>query len=175
MDSKKNTEKVVKAALIAALYAVLTTFVAELGFKIIQFRVSEILTILPVFDASAIPGLTLGCVVSNVYGALRGLTPSYDVIIGSLATLISAILTRKFRNIEIFGLPLVSTLPPVIVNAIVIGLESTIEQNGFNFIWGIYFKNVSIIAISQFVICTIGGTLLTVLLKKTLYKNQKDE
>lgn len=175
MDSKKNTEKMVKAAAIAALYTVLTILVEPLGYKIVQFRISEILTILPVFDSSAIPGLTLGCVVSNIYGAFKGLTPGYDIIIGSLATLVCAVLTRKLKNIEIFGLPLVSTLPPVIINAIVIGLENTIEQNGFNFIWSIYFKNVGIIAISQFVICTIGGTLLAVLLKKTLYKNQKDE
>lgn len=173
MDSRRNTEKMVKAAAIAALYAALM-FIAP-SFAALQFRVSEILTILPIFDASAIPGLALGCVVGNIYGAFTNQTPGYDIIVGSLATLICAILTRKFRNIKIFGLPIVATLPPVIINAVVVGTELMINDCGFNLVWGVWIKNVCSIAVSQFVLCTIGGCLLAVLFEKTLYKNQIDE
>lgn len=173
MNSKKSTEKMVKASVIAALYAVLM-FIGP-SFEALQFRVSEILTILPAFDPSAIPGLTLGCVVGNIYGAFTNQTPGYDIIVGSFATFVSAILTRKLRHIKTFGLPLAATLPPVIINAIVVGTELMIRDCGFNWVKNIWLKNVYLLAFSQFVLCTVGGTLLAVLLEKTLYRNQNDE
>ena len=93
-----NTKFIVKSAIIAALYIILTYLANVIGLAngVIQIRLSEILTILPVFTSAAIPGLTVGCVLSNI---LTGCAP-LDVVFGSIATLIGAIGTYCLRNKE---------------------------------------------------------------------------
>ena len=90
----KNVLFVVQAALIAAVYTVLTVIIAPYSYGIFQFRVSEVLTVLPAVIPSAIPGLFVGCLVSNLIGGF-GIV---DIIFGSLATLISAVLSRVLRK-----------------------------------------------------------------------------
>lgn len=100
-------------AILAALYAALTLLFQAISFGAVQFRVSEALTLLPVLFPQAIPGLALGCLLSNLLGSA---TP-WDVVFGTLATLSAAILTRRLRhNVWL------AALPPVLVNAVVIGL-----------------------------------------------------
>jgi uncharacterized membrane protein len=102
----------VQAAVIGAAYAALTTALAPLSYGPVQMRVSEALTVLPYFTPAAIPGLFVGCLVSNLlspYGIV-------DVVCGSLATLLAAggtFLLRKRR--------LLAPLPPVVFNALIIG------------------------------------------------------
>lgn len=114
---------VVQAGLIAALYFVLTLISNAMGlaFGPIQVRLSEILCILPVFTPAAVPGLAIGCAVSNLaspYGIA-------DILIGTSATLIAAVLTRITRGIKIKGYPFLSSLMPVIANALIVGAELT--------------------------------------------------
>ena len=110
----KNVTFVTQAAMIAAVYVVLSTVFAPLGTKAIQVRFAEALTILPVFSTAAIPGLFVGCLIGN---ALSGcILP--DVIFGSLATLLGAIGTRTLGKVH----PVLGTLPPVLANTIVIPL-----------------------------------------------------
>jgi len=111
---KKNTTKMVAfGGLIAALYVVLTMLAAALGLAsgAIQVRLSEALTILPVFTGAAVPGLTVGCVLANL---ITGCAP-WDVVFGSLATLLGAIGTRLLRK-----KPLVAWIPPVISNMAIV-------------------------------------------------------
>lgn len=108
----KKTLYLVQAALIAAVYAVLTYALAPISYGPLQFRVSEALTVLPAIFPAAVPGLFVGCIVSNLVGGL-GL---WDIVIGSLATLIAAYLTSKLRNKWLVP------APPVIVNAVIIGI-----------------------------------------------------
>ena len=146
---KLNTKNIVLGALIGALYAVLTYFAAafSLAYGPIQFRISEVLTILPVFTPAAIPGLTVGCFISN-FASFNVL----DLIFGTLATLLAAILTRVFRNKLTFGVPLLSMLMPVIFNAVIIGLEiSVFYLGGFTFIG--FLTAMLEVGISQTVIC----------------------
>ena len=98
---------------IAALYVVLTLLINAMGLAngAIQVRISEALTILPVFTAAAVPGVTLGCVLANV---LTGCA-LWDVVFGSLATLLGALGTRMLRN-----RPLLAWIPPVISNMFII-------------------------------------------------------
>ncbi len=113
---KKNTLFLVHAAMIAALYVVLTLLANALGLAnyAIQVRFSEAMTILPVFTPAAIPGLFIGCLVSNI---LTGCMP-LDVIFGSLATLIGAIGTYFLGKSK---LPTwIATLPPILANVIVV-------------------------------------------------------
>ncbi len=119
-NQKSHLKYIITAALIAAIYAALTYFGSFFGLSYgpIQVRFSEALTVLPIFTPAAIPGLTIGCFIANI-GSFNLL----DMLFGTLATLISAVLTYYLRNIKFKKLPLLALLPPVLINAVVIGLE----------------------------------------------------
>ena len=112
-EMKNNTLKLVTGGLIAALYVVLTVLAAQfnLASGAIQVRFSEALTIMPVFTAAAVPGLTIGCVLANL---LTGCA-AWDVVFGSLATLIGAVGTRLLKD-----KPLLAWIPPVLSNMAII-------------------------------------------------------
>ena len=112
MTRKKRTEFIITGALIAAAYAGLTYLsnVFGLAYGPIQLRVSEVLTILPVFTPAAIPGLTVGCFIANI-----GSFNVADMFFGTFATLAAAWLTYFLRNIKFKDIPLLSMFPPVIV------------------------------------------------------------
>ena len=101
-----------QAAMIAALYVVLTYVFAPISFSEIQVRIAEALTILPVFTSAAIPGLFIGCLLGNIIGG--ALIP--DVVFGSLATLIGAFFTWKLRNTH----PFLAPIPPILSNMIIV-------------------------------------------------------
>lgn len=86
--------KLTRIAFIAALYAVLTIILQPISYGPVQVRVSESLTILPIFFPEAIPGLFLGCMIANIFGGFG----IYDIVLGSILTLIAAIFTYKFRR-----------------------------------------------------------------------------
>lgn len=112
-------------AIIAALYATLTILQNVLlpgsASMAIQFRVAEALTMLAVFTPVAIPGLTLGCVIANL--SSLGSLGAYDLIFGSLASLIAASLMYALRKVRWFKLPVLSALVPALANGIIVGLE----------------------------------------------------
>ena len=110
MNEKANIMKITRAALFAALYAVLTIALAPISYGPLQFRVAEAMTVLPVFFPEAVPGLFIGCFIANIFGGNGAL----DVVFGSLATLAAALLTRRMKS------PWLVPLPPVLVNALVI-------------------------------------------------------
>lgn len=122
---KSKTNFIVKSALIGALYAVLTLVLGPISFGNIgiEFRVSEALTILPIFTFSAVPGLFCGCIIANLLGMAFSGLGIVDVIFGSLATLVAAVLSYVFRKITVKGFPILSFFPPVIANAVIVGLE----------------------------------------------------
>lgn len=109
----KKVKFITQAAVIAALYTVLTLFISafNLASGAIQIRISEALCILPIFTPAAIPGLFIGCLISNtVTGCLLP-----DIIFGSFATLIGAVGAYLLRKTKF-----VFTLPPVLANAIIV-------------------------------------------------------
>ncbi|MEF2603321.1 MAG: QueT transporter family protein [Christensenellales bacterium] len=113
MKIKGNIRGMVYASAIAAIYVVLTLVSAAAGLSggVIQFRLSEALTVLPVFTGAAVPGLFIGCAIANlVTGALP-----WDVAIGSLATLIGAYLTYRFRN-----RPKLAPVFPILSNGLIV-------------------------------------------------------
>ena len=101
-----------QAAMIAAIYVVVTLLVAPFAYGEVQVRLSEALTILPVFTPAAIPGLFIGCLISNILGGC--ILP--DIIFGSLATLIGAVFTWMLRNHSKYLAP----LPPIIANVLIV-------------------------------------------------------
>lgn len=110
MRDKKVTF-MVEAAVIAAIYVVLTLLFAPFSFGEIQVRIAEGLTILPFFTPAAIPGLFIGCFIANILGG--AILP--DIIFGSLATLVGAICSYLLRKHK-FLVP----LPPIAANTIVV-------------------------------------------------------
>ena len=109
----KRTKTITQAAIIAALYVVLTFVANTLGLArgAIQIRLSEALTILPYFTPAAIPGLFVGCLISNI---LVG-SVLWDVIFGSIATLLGALGTYALRKYK-----WCAPIPPILSNAIIV-------------------------------------------------------
>ena len=120
LDQHGKTMFIVRSAVIAALYAALTLALYPISFGAVQFRVSEALTLLPIVMPEAIPGLFVGCLVSNMIGSA---TP-WDIIFGSLATLIAAILTYATRRNKILA-----AFWPVICNTVIVGLVLALTLN----------------------------------------------
>ncbi len=102
----------VQAAMIAAIYVVLTVLFAPFSFGEIQVRIAEALTIIPAFTPAAIPGLFVGCIIGNIFGG--SILP--DIIFGSLATLIGAYFTYLLRKQVKYFAP----LPPIISNTFIV-------------------------------------------------------
>lgn len=163
MSRKSKTQFIITGALIAAAYAGLTYLsnIFGLAYGPIQLRVSEVLTVLPVFTPAAIPGLTVGCFISNI-GSFNAL----DLIFGTAATLIAAILTYYLRNIKFKTLPLLAFLPPVLVNAIVIGFEIAwfFLPEGYSF-WGFIISGLQV-GIGQLIVCYAFGIPFYLVTKK---------
>ena len=107
-----SVQFVAQAAVIAAIYVVLTLLFAPFSYGEVQVRLSEALTILPVFTPAAVPGLFVGCLLSNILGGC--IVP--DIIFGSLATLTGAVFTYLLRNQSRFLAP----LPPILANALIV-------------------------------------------------------
>ncbi len=104
------------SAMIAAVYLVLTLIFYLTSYMPYQIRFAEILTVLPYFTPMSIPGLFVGCVIANILGG-NGI---WDVVIGSLSTLLSAYLTYKL-TFNRPGRKWLAPLPPVLVNAVIVG------------------------------------------------------
>ena len=166
--TKKSTRYIVQAAAIAALYAALTILQNVLlpgtASAAVQFRVSEILTILAVFTPAAIPGLTVGCIIANI-SSLSVLGP-YDMIFGSLASLIAALCMYALRNVRWFSLPVPAALMPAIVNGIVVGfeIEFFFIEGGFHF--GDFLLQGGLVALGELLVLIILGLPFAKLIEK---------
>jgi uncharacterized membrane protein len=154
--------------MIAALYTALCFALQPIGYGAWQFRVAEALTLLPVFSPLCIWGVTLGCAMANLVGFLTGanILGAFDIIFGTLATLIAAILSYRLRNIRFKGLPVASAIPPVLVNALVIGLELTYMLVG-TYDTGVFAVNALQIGLGQTAACFALGLPLCYMLEKT--------
>ncbi len=144
----------VQAAMIAALYVVLTYIANAMGIasQVIQVRFSEALTILPYFTPAAIPGLFIGCLLANI---LTGCAIP-DIVFGSLATLIGAIFTYKLRKHK-----WLAPVPPIAANVIIIPFV-LLYAYGVRPLW---FSFVTI-AIGEVLSCGVLGMLLLFTLNK---------
>ena len=99
--------------MIAAVYAALTLVLAPLSYGSVQIRFSECLTLLPILFPEAVPGLTVGCLLANLFSPVG----TVDILVGTLATLLAALGTRYFRKHLI-----VSALCPVLSNGLLVGI-----------------------------------------------------
>lgn len=103
--------KIVRGAMIAGVYVVLAISFAPISYGPLQMRIAEALTVLPFVWPEAVGGLFVGCMLANLLGGLG----IWDIVLGSLATLLAAWLTMKMPKAWL------APLPPVVINAIVVG------------------------------------------------------
>lgn len=152
--SFNKSKQLVEAAMIAALYVVLTFIANGLGLasSAIQVRFSEALTILPYFTPAAVPGLFIGCILSNV---LTGCALP-DIIFGSLATLIGAIFTRKLCKFK-----WLAPVPPIVANAVIVPFVLYFAY-GIRPLW---FSFITV-TIGEIISCGVLGMLLLFSLQK---------
>ncbi len=155
--TKFSTRYLARAGVIAALYVALTYLAGlmNLAYGPVQFRFSEALTVLPFLFPEAVPGLFVGCIVSNLlspYGAL-------DLVVGSLATLLAALWTAKC------GKRWFAPMPPVVANAVLVGAMIAWYEAGFGAgFLPAFAYNAATVGAGELVVCyALGLPLLKVL------------
>lgn len=168
VSTRKTALYIAQAAAIAGLYAVLTilqnTLLPGSASMAVQFRVSEALTVLAVYTPAAIPGLTLGCAVANLSSvAALGV---FDLIFGSLASLLAAILMYLLRDVRLFRLPVLSALMPALVNGVIVGFEiDFFFINPYRFVPGDFLLQGGCVALGELAVLLVLGLPLCRLLE----------
>lgn len=154
-----SVRKLTRAALVAALYTVLSYFAGIFGLAYgpIQCRFSEALCVLPFFFPETVWGLFVGCILTNLLSAYGAV----DVIFGSLATLVAAYATSKLRKNWL------APLPPVIANGVIIGAVIAWYEVGFGSgFWAAFAYNGITVAIGEAIACYVLGMILLYVLPK---------
>ena len=150
---ENKTRNLVHSALIAAIYVVLTLLLRPISYGPIQFRISEALCVLPYFTPAAIPGVFIGCLLSNLLGG----AVLMDVVFGSLATLIGGIgswLLRKNRFLV--------SVPPILANTLIIPWVLKFAYGSEDMVWYMMIT----IGISEILAIGVLGQLLISALAK---------
>ena len=151
----KTNKYLAQGGIIAALYVVLTLLSAMMGLSsgAIQLRLSEALCILPCFIPAAVPGLFVGCLLSNLITGCAAM----DVIFGSLATLLGALGTYYLRKN-----PFLSVVPPILCNTLIIPFVLSYAYGIETAIWVLMLG----VFIGEFISCGALGQLVFRTLKK---------
>ena len=170
MKTKRSaaTLSMVQAAIVAALY-VAVNYAQEMLLPstttgTVQFRLSEVLCTLVLFIPAAIPGVTIGCLLSNLVAV--GVLP-LDMVLGTSATLLAAVCSYALRKVHFFAVPVLSLLMPVIYNAVIIGLELEIFYIEGAFTLTGFLIQAGFVALGEFVVCVILGTPFYLMLSKS--------
>lgn len=160
MSKRFTIRYLVQMGVIAALYSAVTVAFGSFAYGPVQVRISEALTVLPFLWPAAIPGLTIGCAVANLFGPFG----MVDVIIGSLLTLTAALLTARMPR------PWMAPLPPILINAV--GLSFYLPtMTGITFLGGIpYLSTFIAVGIGQSIACYGLGYPLLLIVRRT-YRN----
>ena len=147
-----------QAAMIAAIYVVLTYVFAPFSFGEVQVRLAEALTILPLFTPAAVPGQFVGCFIGNILGG--AILP--DVLCGSLATLIGAVLTYLLREKS----PFVAPLSPILANTMIVPF---VLRYGYGVALPIPFMMLTV-GIGEILSCGVLGLVLYYALRRYSYQ-----
>ncbi|MDO4710382.1 MAG: QueT transporter family protein [Peptostreptococcaceae bacterium] len=144
-------------ALIAGLYAVLTVAIAPISYGAVQFRLSEIMTLLVLYDPTFAPGLILGCFIANIFSPFGMI----DMIVGTVATAIAVLSMTKIKN------TFLASLMPTLSNGLIIGVQ----------LWYLLglplFETILYVAFGEFVVVTvIGLPLYKIITQRLSIKNE---
>ncbi len=152
---KKSLLFLTRTALIGAIYFVLSFLVQPIAFGPFQFRISEVLVLLPIFFPEAIVGLPVGCLLANFAFSPFGL---YDMLFGTLATLLGALGTYIFKKNV-----LLASLPPVVLNTLLVPIIFLLQGSD-----GAYYIYALQVLLGEFVVVCLAGIPFTLALKKGL-------
>lgn len=156
---KFTTRDLSLAAIIAAVYAVLTLILPIPPFTGIQVRLSEALTVLPFLFPASAPGLVVGCFIANLFSPYP-----LDLVVGTAATLIACILTQYMPNRYL------APLPPVLCNAFIVGAEIAWFETGFTAaFWPAYAFNAFTVGFGELLACYILGSVLLAALPRVSF------
>ena len=152
---RQKTHHLTQAAIIAALYAILThlqnTLLPGTATWAIQCRISEALCVLALFTPAAIPGLSIGCLLFNItFAAALPL----DWLLGTAASLSAAWAMWHTRKLTIKGYPLPGLMMPALTNALLVGYELTV------YIGGNFFINALYVALGELIVLFTLGSIL---------------
>ncbi len=153
----RKTYFITQAAAIAALYVVMTYAISTINLAsgAIQLRISECLTILPFFTPAAVPGLFIGCLISNMIAGANGSIIIWDIIFGSIATLLGAVGTYALRKYK-----WLTPLPPILANTIIVPFILAFAYQ----IPGSIFYFMLTVGIGEILSCGVLGLVLLHLL-----------
>ncbi|MBE6888095.1 MAG: QueT transporter family protein [Ruminococcaceae bacterium] len=157
----KKTNYMANQAMIAAIYTALSVCLSAVSYGPVQIRISEAMTLLPVFGIHNIWGVTIGCFMTNLIGFFTGanILGGLDMIFGTAATFAAALMSYAVRNIRFKNMPVLSAIPPIAVNAVVIGWELCIVvAGGFNSV--VFMAQAVAVAAGQFLSCMVAGLLM---------------
>ena len=162
MNQKKlSVRRLVRCAVIAAVYVVVCLVLAPFSYGAVQVRAAEALCLLPIFGAEYIVGVTLGCFLANLIGSTV-----IDVVFGTLATLMACLVTYKLRNVRIKGLAIPASLPPVVFNMIIVGaFEITFFFSDGAPTAALAAFNAVTVGIGEIISCTVLGVALVKLIE----------
>lgn len=163
MFKNLTVSRLVKIAMVAAIYAVITVAL-PLSYGAVQFRVSEILVLLCFYNKDYCASMVVGCIISNLFSPMALL----DVPVGTFATLVAVVLIWKSKNL------ILASIYPVITNGLLVGLELYIAFGEPFFI-----SSLQVAAGEFVVICVVGVVLFKTVLEKNssfmrLIENKKD-
>ena len=161
---KLNGRAIAVSAMIAAVYTAVSLALSLASFGVVEFRVGECLTLLPVVSPLGIYGVPVGCLLTNLVGAVMGLTMPVDILFGTLATAFAAALSYFLRNVRIKKLAVPAALPPIFVNGLIIGLELTWLSGSFQ--WDVFWTCAASVTLGQVIPCLVLGVLLIWILEK---------
>ena len=170
MNQNPSVRKLVRCGVVAAIYVVLCMALQPLSYGAVQVRVAEALCLLPVFGAEYIAGVVLGCFLANLLGSTI-----VDVIFGTLAPLLACLVTYKLRNIRFKGLAVAASLPPVLFNAVIIGIEIAVmfpDPTSSAPIWLACITNGISVGIGELISCTVLGVLLVKIIESSKALNE---
>lgn len=163
-----SVRRLVRCAVIAAVYVVVCLVLAPFSYGAVQVRVAEALCLLPVFGAEYIVGVTLGCFLANLLGSTV-----VDVVFGTLATLLACLVTYKLRDIRVKGLAIPASLPPVVFNMIIVGtFEITFFFSDGAPTAMLAVFNAVTVGIGELISCTILGVALVKLIESNAGLNK---
>ena len=163
-----SVRRLVRCAVIAAVYVVVCLVLAPFSYGAVQVRVAEALCLLPVFGAEYIVGITLGCFLANLLGSTV-----VDVVFGTLATLLACLVTYKLRDIRVKGLAIPASLPPVVFNMIIVGaFEITFFFSDGAPTAMLAVFNAVTVGIGELISCTILGVALVKLIESNAGLNK---
>ena len=148
---KNSVREMTLAAMLAAIYAVLTMVLPIPQYAGVQIRMAEALTVLPFLIPGAASGLFVGCVIANLlspYGLL-------DVVAGSAATLLACLWTQRLRSRYL------APLPAVLCNGVIVGGVVAFAQTGFGpAFWSAYLLNALSVGVGELIACYVLGSIL---------------